>query len=340
MANQSRVSVLDDDAAMREAVRSLLASVGFAVEVFASAQDILGSGRLAGTACLVLDVRMPGMSGVELQEHLLAEGCRVPIVFVTAHADESVRARILQRGAIACLEKPFTDEALLDAVAAAVASAGAPPSPTRSEATAPSGTVFVVDDDLGLREAIASLVRSAGWHAQVFASAQDYLARAPKDVPGCLVLDVRLPGLSGLDLQSRMAQLGIDIPIVFVTEYGDVRTSVRAMKAGAVEFLTKPFHDHDLLDGVARAIERHRAAHRRRVEADERNARYATLTRREQQVMALAVSGLPNKRIAAALGISEVTVKVHRGRVMRKMLATSFADLVRMAGRLGVGPHG
>jgi FixJ family two-component response regulator len=196
--------------------------------------------------------------------------------------------------------------------------------------------VFVVDDDAAMRQSLSNLIRSVGLRVEAFTSAQEFLRSKRPDVPGCLVLDVRLPGLSGLDLQKRMAEADIEIPIIFVTGHGDIPMTVRAMKAGAVEFLTKPFRDQDLLDAVQQALERDRTARAQREVTDELRARLESLTPREQQVMGLVVAGLLNKQIAGKLGTSETTVKIHRHQVMEKMGADSLAELVRMADRLKI----
>ena len=196
--------------------------------------------------------------------------------------------------------------------------------------------VFVVDDDAPMRESLQNLIRSVGLRVELFASAQEFLRRKPPDLPSCLVLDVRMPGLSGLDLQKRTGDAGIEIPIVFITGHGDIPMSVRAMKAGAVEFLTKPFRDQDLLDAIQQALDRDGKARDQRAALKALRSRFASLTSREREVMARVVAGLINKQVGAQLGMSETTVKIHRHQVMEKMGAGSLPELVRLADKLGI----
>jgi len=196
--------------------------------------------------------------------------------------------------------------------------------------------IFVVDDDTSMREALQRLLRSVGLQVTTFASAREFLQHRDADVPGCLVLDVRLPGLSGLDLQHELAAAQIALPIIFMTGYGDIPMTVQAMKAGAVEFLTKPFRDQDLLDAIQQALERDRVARAQQLEMNELRERFDALTPRERDVFGLVVTGLPNKQVATALGTSEITIKRHRAQVMHKMRVTSLAELVRIADQLGL----
>jgi FixJ family two-component response regulator len=196
--------------------------------------------------------------------------------------------------------------------------------------------IAIVDDDASAREGLQSLIRSAGWRVETFVSAQEFLGRRGAEAPSCVILDLQLPGLSGLDLQKQMAAVGLEIPIVFLTGHGNIPASVQAMKAGAVEFLTKPLDEQKLVSAIQEAIERDRRTRQRHAEIRELRERYELLTPREQQVMQEVVSGFLNKQIAAALGITEFTVKIHRGHVMRKMRADSLPNLVRMAESLGI----
>jgi len=212
---------------------------------------------------------------------------------------------------------------------------GRPTSP-HNVASAEEPTVFVIDDDASVREALRNLFRSVGFRVEVFGSASEFLQSKLPDVPSCLILDIRLPRVSGLDFQAELADAGIHIPIIFMTGHGDIPMSVRAMKAGAVDFLTKPFRDQDMLDAVTTAIERDRNSRNEAKILSSLQALFATLTPREQEVMALVTAGLMNKQIAAKIGVAEITVKIHRGHIMKKMAAKSLADLVRMAQTLGI----
>ena len=323
-ATQALVSVVDDDESVRESLPDLLRAFGFAAQAFSSAEEFLASEFVDQTKCLILDVAMPGMSGPALQEELSRRSSRIPIVFITAHADDTVRPRVLEAGAVECLLKPFSVAALRTAVTTALRVPAVPTTPI----------VFVVDDDVSVRESLQSLIAWAGWKAETFSSARDFLARPVDHTPSCLVLDVELPDLNGLDLQERIAAERSDLPIIFITGHGDIPMTVRAMKAGAAEFLTKPFERDVLLNAIRRAIERSRVALMQSVELKAIRHRYASLTPREREVFVWVVSGLLNKQVGAELGMTEATVKAHRGQVMQKMHADSLADLVRIAAKL------
>jgi FixJ family two-component response regulator len=197
-------------------------------------------------------------------------------------------------------------------------------------------TVVVVDDDVSVRESLELLIQNEGWHPALFESAQEFLARLPTVVPSCLILDVNLPDLSGLDIQQRIADEKFSTPIIFITGYGDIPTSVRAMKAGAAEFLTKPLDDAIIIQAIREAVQRSEANQKREGAQRQLQERFASLTKREREVMSLVVKGLMNKQVGFELEISEITVKAHRGRVMEKMHASTFVDLVNMAGKLGM----
>ena len=336
--------------------RTCCAQFGFAAEAFSSAEAFLASDAITETSCLILDVAMPGMSGPELQQELIRRRQDIPIVFITAGDDESVRPHLLAQGAVECLFKPlsktaaarrtqrrasseveYDDDVHRERRAARRILCPRRPQAARSRSL-PCRTSRLLCSSLTTTSPCASRWRGSsgpqGGSPRPSPHRRNSCPALALAVPCCLVLDVTLPGLNGLELQQQLAER-TDMPIVFITGHGTVPMSVQAMKAGAVEFLTKPFKKDVLLDAIRGALERSRLALRLDSEMRVLRMRYESLTPRERQVMALVVSGLLNKQVGGELGISEITVKKHRGRMMEKMKADSLPDLVTMAARLG-----
>ena len=334
--NRRLVSVVDDDVSVRESLPDLLRHFGFDTQTFPSAEAFLGCDAVAQTSCLILDVGLPGLNGPDLHRELLRQGHRIPTIFITAQGDRSwshvhsgrggrlsVQA-VRRHGPVRCAYGRWEEVMMLSAPSGRMNVVATP------NATA---TVFVVDDDVSVRESLELLISAAGWQPLTFESAKEFLAHPRHFGACCLILDVALPGLNGLELQEQIRER-TDMPIIFITGHGDIPMSVRAMKAGAVEFLTKPFNDDVLLRTIQHCVDRSRAVLREQAEMRVLRGRYESLTPREREVMALVVTGLLNKQVGGELGISEITVKAHRGQLMRKMQADSLASLVTMTARL------
>ena len=242
------ISVIDDDKSVRRTTTLLIQSFGFKAAAFESSESFLGAGDLDNTACLIVDVQMPGMNGLGLQSQLAAAGCRIPIIFITAFDDKEARRRAMQAGAVAFLGKPFSDEQLLECIRSALGD-------TNGEATVTRNLVSTIDDEESVRRTTTLLIQSFGFKAAAFESAESFLGSVDLDNTACLIVDVRMPGMNGLDLQSRLAAAGCRIPIIFITAFDDKEVRRRAMQAGAVAFLGKPFSDEQLLHTIRSALD-------------------------------------------------------------------------------------
>jgi len=247
------ISVIDDDESVRRTTARLIESFGFRAAAFESAENFLGSGHLNDTSCLIVDVQMPGMNGLQLQSQLAAAGCQIPIIFITAYDDKESRRRAMQAGAIAFLGKPFNDEQLLQGIRLALHEFG-------DESEAAENLISVIDDDESIRRTTTRLIESFGFRAVAFESAENFLYSQHLNDASCLIVDVRMPGMNGLQLQSQLAAAGCQIPIIFITAYDDKESRRRAMQAGAVAFLGKPFRDEQLLQWIRSALRHEKAA--------------------------------------------------------------------------------
>jgi len=279
------VAIVDDDPSVRQGLQRLIRSLGWKAETFASAQEFLAHSRTEAPSCLVLDLQLPGLSGLDLQKRMAEAGLETPIVFLTGHGDIPASVQAMKAGAIEFLTKPVDEEELSKAIQEAIERDRR----TRQQHVdlrESDAIIAIVDDDASAREGLSRLIRSVGLRVETFASAQEFLARPRTEAPGCLVLDLELPGLSGLDLQKLMAELELEIPIVFLTGHGDIPASVQAMKAGAVEFLTKPFEEQQILKAIQEAIERDRQTRRQHAQLRDLRQRMSETERYSRMTLA------------------------------------------------------
>jgi len=279
------VAIVDDDPSVRQGLQRLIRSLGWKAETFASAQEFLAHPRTEAPSCLVLDLQLPGLSGLDLQKRMAEAGLETPIVFLTGHGDIPASVQAMKAGAIEFLTKPVDEEELSKAIQEAIERDRR----TRQQHVdlrESDAIIAIVDDDASAREGLSRLIRSVGLRVETFASAQEFLARPRTEAPGCLVLDLELPGLSGLDLQKLMAELELEIPIVFLTGHGDIPASVQAMKAGAVEFLTKPFEEQQILKAIQEAIERDRQTRRQHAQLRDLRQRMSETERYSRMTLA------------------------------------------------------
>ncbi len=285
------IAIVDDDPSVRRGLERLIRSVGWKAETFASAQEFLARPRTEAPSCLVLDLQLPDLSGLDLQKRMAEAGLETPIVFLTGHGDIPASAQAMKAGAIEFLTKPVDEQDLLKAIQEAI-DRDRCTRKQHADLRESDAIIAILDDDASAREGLSRLIRSVGLRVETFASAQEFMARPRTDVPSCLVLDLQLPGLSGLDLQKRMAEVELEIPIVFLTGHGNIPESVQAMKAGAVEFLTKPFEEQELLRAIQEAIERDRDTRQRHAELRDlrdqmsKTERYGKMTTAESELYA------------------------------------------------------